>query len=549
MERQLNIEITPESKITALYCRLSRDDDLQGESNSITNQKSMLKKYAEDNGFRNTRFFVDDGYSGTNFNRPGFQEMMDYVKAGQVATVIVKDMSRLGRDYIGVGTYTEIVFPKAKVRFIAINNGVDSNDGQGSEFAPFLNIINEWYAKDTSKKIRAVLKNKGESGRPLANQPPYGYMKDPNDGSKWIIDEEAAQVVREVFHMYLCGLGSAMIARELQKRGIPRPREHRRRLLHKGAEIPEEEQCAWKAIVVRKMLEKQEYTGDLINFRSYKKSFRNKDRVYNPKEKWLVFENKHPAIIDRETWDRVQQRIAKVRIRPNRFGEVNMFSGMLYCADCGKPLYLARCLKWDTSQDYFSCSTYRKNRGCSTHQIRVCVVNRLVLENLREVTKFAREHEDEFLNLVLQTNSKILQAKKTTEITALKQAEDRNKALDNLIQRIYEDNVVGKISDERFQKMMDAYEKEQTVLSEKIESLKASLEEMYSQAANTDGFLKLVRKYTDITELNAEMLREFVQKILVYQAERIDGHKVQRIKIIYNFIGEVSMKSGSQKGA
>lgn len=549
MKRQLNMEMSPESKITALYCRLSCDDDLKGESNSITNQKSMLQKYADDNGFRNTRFFVDDGYSGTNFNRPGFQEMMDYVKAGQVATVIVKDMSRIGRDYIGVGTYTEVIFPKANVRFIAINNGVDSTDDQGSDFAPFLNIINEWYAKDSSKKIRAVLKNKGESGKPLASHPPYGYMKDPNDRFNWIIDEEAAKVVREIYHMCLCGLGPTAIARELMDRGIPCPTEHKQMLLNGGNPGNVTRHMKWNDTKVATILEREEYTGCLVNFRTKCKSYKCRDKVFNPKSEWKRFENRLPVIIDREQWETVQRLRYKVRKRKNRLGEMNPFSGLLYCADCGERLYLARCKKRDTSQDYFTCSTYRKSRGCTTHQIQVRVVNLLVLENLREVTKFAKEHESEFLELIHQTNEKILRAQQKKEISSLKQAEDRHRMLDTLIQRIYEDNVAGKISDARFRKMMDAYEQEQAQLSKVIGELRSSVDEMRSQAINTGRFMKLVKKYTDITELNAEILREFIQKIIVHQAEKKDGHRTQRITIVYNFIGEVPVPAEQKKWA
>lgn len=549
MERQLNIGTTPESKITALYCRLSCDDELQGESNSITNQKMILQKYADDNGFRNTRFFVDDGYSGTNFNRPGFQKMIGYVKAGHVATVIVKDMSRLGRDYIGVGTYTEIVFPNANVRFIAINNGVDSTSGQGSEFAPFLNIINEWYAKDTSKKIRAVLKSKGEAGKPLASHPPYGYMKDPNDKFNWVIDEEAAEVVREIYHMCIRGLGPTAIAKELMDRGIPCPTEHKQILLNGGKPGNVKRHMKWNDTKIATILEREEYAGCLVNFRTKCKSYKCRDKVFNPKSEWKRFENRIPAIIDRDLWEAAQKIRYRAMRRKNRLGEMNPFSGMLYCADCGAKLYLARCKKRDTSQDYFTCSKYRKSRGCTTHQIQVRVVNLLVLENLREVTKYAREHESEFLELVLQTNDKILRAQQKKELTTLQQAEDRYRMLDILVQRIYEDNVAGKISDERFGKMLESYEQEQAQLKKTIGELKASLDEMRSRSVNTDRFLKMVKKYTDITELNAEIIREFIDKIIVHQAEKINGHRTQRITIVYNFIGEVPVPEEKKKWA
>jgi DNA invertase Pin-like site-specific DNA recombinase len=549
MERQLKIENAPESKITALYCRLSRDDEHQGESNSITNQKSILQKYADDNGFRNTRFFVDDGYSGTNFNRPGFQEMMECVKAGEVATVIVKDMSRLGRDYIGVGTYTEIVFPNAGIRFIAINNGVDSANEQDSDFAPFLNIINEWYAKDTSKKLRAVFKNKGESGKPLSNRPPYGYLKDPNDKNKWIVDEEAAQVIREIFNMYISGLGPAAIARELEERGVPCPTVHRQTMMGDSNLGKGERHMKWHETRICVILDKMEYAGCIVNFRTHRKSYKCKKTVFNPESEWKIFENAIPAIIDKDTWDMVRRLRKTGKRKVNRFGKLNPLSGLLFCADCGEKMYLGRCRRWDTSQDFFTCSTYRKMQGCSTHQIRVCVIERLVLENLRKVTQFAREHEDEFLELVLQANEKIIRVRQKKEISALKQAEARNQTLDVLIQKLYEDNVTGKISDERFKKMMDAYEREQAALVKRVEELRSSIKEMLSQTANTEKFLKLVRKYTDITELKTEIVREFIQKIMVHKAERINGRRTQKITIIYNFIGEIPSPAEKKKWA
>ena len=549
MDRQLNIDVSPESKITALYCRLSRDDELQGESNSITNQKEILKKYADENGFRNTKFFVDDGYSGTNFNRPGFQEMMEAVKAGQVAVIIVKDMSRLGRDYLGVGNFIEVVFPNANVRFIAISNGVDTEKEQGTEFAPFLNIVNEWYAKDTSRKMRTVWKNKGESGKPLAPVPPYGYVKDPNNKNKWIIDEEAAQVVREIYRMYLGGLGSASIVRELEARGIPCMNAHKQKLRRDGNTEIAEKSMKWHKTRIAQILTRPEYKGCLVNFRTKKKSYKTKSYAYNPKSEWKMFEDAVPAIIDKESWDKVQElrRITKRKV--NRFGVQSPLSGLLFCADCGAKLYLGRCSRFDSSQDYFTCSTYRKVQGCSSHQIQVKVINRLVLENLKEVMRFAREHESEFLEFVFKTNEKIMMAKQKKKNAELRHAETRYHLLDTIIQRLYEDNVEGKISDERFCKMTDSYEQEQKNLAEAIAQIKGSLNEMLSQSVNAEKFLDLVRKYTDKKELNGEIIREFVQKIIVHKAEKINGKRTQKITIIYNFIGEFSALAEKRKWA
>ena len=537
MQGQLTMKAPSEKLITALYCRLSCDDELQGESNSITNQKELLKKYADDNGFRNTQFFVDDGYSGTNFDRPGFQDMLQHINAGLVSTVIVKDMSRLGRDYLGVGHYTEILFPNADVRFIAISNGIDSANAQGNEFAPFLNIVNEWYAKDTSRKLRTVLKNKGESGKPLSVTPLYGYIRNPEDKNKWVIDEKAAEIVREIYHLFICGWGPTDIAKMLNHRGVPTAAEYRQRVWHGKDSLPEGQRQQWNSTRICTILGRQEYTGAIVNFRTTRKSYKNRKAINLPKSQWKIFEDVNPPIIDKETWEIVQRRRAKTKIRKRRSGVFNPFSGMLFCADCGAKLYLSTGHAGGSDQDYFSCSTHKNGKGCTTHLIRVCVINKLVLENLRQVTRYAREHKDDFLKMVYRTKEQVIKNKEKKKLSALRQAENRHRMLDTLIQRIYEDNVAGKISDERFRKMMDAYEHEQEELAKKITELAASIRKSETLTVNADYFLKLVNKYTDITELTTQIIREFIRKIIVYQAEKVDGKRVQRITIVYNFIG------------
>ena len=539
-----------DSKITALYCRLSRDDELQGDSNSIINQRAILQKYADDNGFGNTMVFVDDGYSGTNFDRPDWQRLISLAEDGKIGTVIVKDMSRLGRDYLKVGYYTEVFFPGVDIRFIAINNGVDSANQQDSDFTPFLNIINEWYAKDTSKKIRAVFKAKGQSGKPLCTNPPYGYVKDPEDKSRWIIDPEAAEVVREIFSLCVQGYGPTQIAKELTRRKIENPVAHARRL---GITIPakpiDEDPCVWHDSTVARLLTRIEYLGHTANFKTYRKSYKNKKQMHNDPSEWQIFENTHEAIIDQETFD-IVQKIRDGRRRLTPMGEMPILSGMLFCADCGAKLYQVRGRGWEHSQEYFVCATYRKQKGkCSSHQIRNVVIEQLLLDDLRRVTYYAREHEDEFVRLVTQKSKQETERNLRESKKELEAAKSRVCKLDGIIQRLYEDNIEGKVSDERFAKLTATYEAEQRELERRIAELQSFMANAKNESLGVDTFLTLVRKYTDIKELDAELIRVFVEKILVYKAEKVDGHRVQRIKIIYNGIGEIPTTPINEKTA
>ena len=543
MNRQPNIAAL-DTRFTALYCRLSRDDELQGDSNSIKNQKLILQKYADDNGFRNTRFFVDDGYSGTTFDRPDFQRMIAEMDAGRIGTVIVKDMSRLGRDYLKVGFYTEVAFPEADVRFIAINNGVDSANQQESDLTPFINIFNEFYAKDTSKKIRAVFKAKGQSGKPLCTNPPYGYKKDPDDKTRWIVDDEAAAVVKEIFHLCMSGYGPTQIAKELRKRRIETPAEYGKRV---GVNVPSaklrenDDPCRWTTSTVVHILERREYTGCTVNFKTYKKSYKSKKQVKNDPSEWAIFEGMHEAIIETEVYDTVQ-KIRDGRRRQTPMGEMPVLSGMVYCADCGHKLYQVRgrCLP---QSEYMVCATYRKKGKsvCPSHQIRNSVIEQLLLEDLQRVAAYARNHEDEFLRLVTRNSEKALDRELRDCRKEYEQAKARIAKLDTLIQRIYEDNVEGKISDDRFAKLSGNYETEQAQLQSRVEELQRFLDDAKEKSLNADHFLALVRKYTDIRELDAEIIREFVERINVFQAEKVDGHRQQRIQIIYNCIGAVDL--------
>ena len=526
-------------KRTALYCRLSRDDDNEGDSNSIVNQKAILSKYASDKGFPSPQFYVDDGYSGTNFERPAFQRMMDDVNAGCIGAVIVKDMSRLGRDYLKVGFYTEIAFPDAGVRFIAINDGVDSESGADNDFTPFRNIINEWYAKDTSKKIRAVFKAKGNAGKHLCTCPPYGYKKDEKDKQKWLIDEEAAKTVREIFSLCIKGFGPTQIARILTERGIDTPTVHNRKCGLPATSLKLQAPEIWDTETVKQILENLQYCGHTVNFTTKKKSYKSKKKVRLPREDWLIFRDTHEAIVDEETYETVQ-RIRSAERRPTRMGEMSVFSGLVYCADCGKKMYLCRCTT-SKQKPYFNCSTYRKKAKhlCSSHQITVDAVEKIVLSDLRRVFAMAKEREKEFLSL-LQSNAekegrKQLAAQKLEKETA----ERRVQALDNIIRNLYEDKVNGTLSDERFRKLSQEYEQEQAALTECIRKLQEVLSKAKEQSDNVSRFMRLIRKYTEIEELTPEIVREFIEKVIVHEKQKIDGKKVQAVEIVYNCVGVI----------
>lgn len=539
---------TPEDKITALYCRLSRDDELQGDSNSIKNQKTILKKYADDNGFINTEFFVDDGVSGTTFDRPDFQRMIAEMDAGRIGTIIVKDMSRLGRDYLKVGYYTEIAFPNAEVRFIAINNGVDSANQQDSDFTPFLNIINEWYAKDTSKKIRAVFKAKGESGKPLCTTPPFGYKKDPDDNNHWIVDEDAAKVVKHIFQLCIEGYGPTQIAHKLKDEEIFTPSYYFKSIGLYPTALITEEPCKWSARTVANILDKQEYLGHTINFKTRRKSYKIKKKIDNDPSEWKVFKNKHEAIIDEDTFQTVQ-RIRNGRRKRTPLGEMPILSGMVYCADCGAKLYQVRSKDWNHDKEYMVCATYRKRgkHNCTSHQIRNIDIEKALLYMIQQVTSFARDYQDEFVEVVTKTNNKELDKKMREYKKELEQSQARVSKLDFFIQRLYEDNVEGKVSDEQFIKMSSTYEKEQQTLSSRIIELTSIINDEQKKVVNTGSFLNLVKNYTNITKLDAEIIRTFIEKVYVYNVDETQNRKTKKIKIVFNFIGEIKLPEKEQQ--
>lgn len=526
-----------QEEITALYCRLSQDDKQEGDSNSIINQKKILKKYALDRGYTNIQFYIDDGVSGTTFNRAGFQSMIADVEAGKVKRVIVKDMSRLGRDYLQVGMYTEIFFPEHDVHFIAVNDGVDSNQ-EDNEFTPFRNIINEWYAKDTSKKIRAVKRSKGMAGEHIGSHPPYGYMKNPENKKEWIIDEEAAEVVREIFRLCVGGYGPTRIAHILTERKILCPTYY---ALEKGGKprtaLPADK-YTWNGPVVAKILDRMDYLGHTVNFKTHVKSYKVHKTIYNSPDQWKVFEGTHEAIIDKETFE-IVQKIRAGKRRPTRMGEMPMFSGLLYCADCGRKLSFHRKADEPAEKHHYLCENYRSNTAnCTMHYIRNVVVERIVLENLKEVIQYVSNYEDEFVQMIMdsdmrQRNRELAQKKKR-----LAEIQKRIGELDTIFQRIYEDNIIGKLSDERFMKMSKGYEDEQHTLQTEANEIQSELQQEEKKSVDVKRFLAIVKKYTDLTALTPEILREFIDKIIVHAPDKSSGRRLQEIEIIYNHIGE-----------
>ena len=526
-----------QEEITALYCRLSQDDKQEGDSNSIINQKKILKKYALDRGYTNIQFYIDDGVSGTTFNRAGFQSMIADVETGKVKRVIVKDMSRLGRDYLQVGMYTEIFFPEHDVHFIAVNDGVDSNQ-EDNEFTPFRNIINEWYAKDTSKKIRAVKRSKGMAGEHIGSHPPYGYMKNPENKKEWIIDEEAAEVVREIFRLCVEGYGPTRIAHILTERKILCPTYY---ALEKGGKprtaLPADK-YTWNGPVVAKILDRMDYLGHTVNFKTHVKSYKVHKTIYNSPDQWKVFEGTHEAIIDKETFE-IVQKIRAGKRRPTRMGEMPMFSGLLYCADCGRKLSFHRKADEPAEKHHYLCENYRSNTAnCTMHYIRNVVVERIVLENLKEVIQYVSNYEDEFVRMIMDSDMRQRNRELSQKKKRLAEIQKRIGELDTIFQRIYEDNIIGKLSDERFMKMSKGYEDEQHTLQTEADEIQSELQQEEKKSVDVKRFLAIVKKYTDLTELTPEILREFIDKIIVHAPDKSSGRRLQEIEIIYNHIGE-----------
>ena len=523
-------------KITALYCRLSQDDALDGESNSITNQKNLLSRYAADHGFKNTMFFVDDGYSGTNFQRPGFQEMMKYVEDYSVSTLIVKDLSRLGREYSYMGRLQDFIFPAYDVRFIAVNDDVDSARGE-NDFAVFKNVFNDYYAKDTSKKIRAVVKMRGEAGEHLASNPPYGYIKDPQDKKKWIVDEEAAKVVRHIFDLCIEGKGPMQIAKALSRERVLTVTAYNAK--QKDLSMPDN-LYQWSSKSIVGILERPEYLGCTVNFKTYTKSLKFKKRMENPKENQRVFEGTQPPIIERGQWERVQE-LRKNKRRPTKTGKTSMFSGLVRCADCGAKLYFCTCNTYkDDTQDHFVCSNYKSNTGsCQIHFIREVTLYKRVLECVQRTLTYVRAYRDDFIQDMLTQDKASRKAELAQKRKALSGAQKRMEELDKIIQRLYEDSVFGKLSDERFQKLSAQYEAEQKEIKTLASVLEGEIEDDAKQAVDVERFLNLAERYSELQELDAATVNELIDRIVIHNPERIDGRKHVTIEVFFTYVGRI----------
>ena len=524
-----------------LYERLSRDDNMDGESYSIGNQKKLLIKVAKEKGYTNLVHFFDDGISGVTMDRPGFADMIQQLEQGKAAAVFVKDLSRLGRNYIEVGRLTEEFFPNHDIRLVAVSDNIDTDEGE-NELAPIRNLFNEWYARDISKKRRISNKIKGNAGEPMG-QPPYGYIKDPENPKRWIVDEEAAQVVRRIYRMTLEGVGTEQIAAKLEEDGILTPRAYwQSKGINRPGKVKDLPPTHWNSSSVIKMLSVQEYCGDILNFKTYSKSYKNKKRLENDRENWAIFKDVHEPIIERAVFEQVQQKRGKMRKRQAKDGERSMFSGLLVCADCGSNLHF-HFNQGNPEIKYFNCSHYKGNRGTcgSTHYVRVDFLEQVVLGEIRRLTKYAGLYEDDFLKEVIGHSRQAEETERRLKEKELKSLLARDDELDGLFERIYEDNVSGKLSDDRFAKMSRRYEEEQKELSEKIKKLRSEIEKQSSRATSTDMFVSIVRKYTRARKLTPRMLNELVEKIEVYNAEKIDGEWVQRLRIHYNCVGEMNI--------
>lgn len=524
-----------------LYERLSRDDNLDGDSYSIQNQKKLLTKVAKEKGYTNLVHFFDDGISGVTMDRPGFQSMLQEIEKGKAAAVFVKDLSRLGRNYIEVGRLTEEFFPEHDIRLVAVSDAIDTDEGE-NELAPIKNLFNEWYARDISKKRRISNKIKGNAGEPMGS-PPYGYEKDPDNPKRWIIEETAAAVVRRIYRMSLDGMGVVQIADTLSKENILTPRFYwQAKGVQKAGKPSKYGPCHWCGSTVTKILGQQEYCGDVLNFKTYSKSYKNKRRIENDRENWAIFKDVHEPIIDRATWEKIQEKRGKIRKRRTHEGERNMFSGLLVCADCGNNLHF-HFNQGNPEIEYFNCSNYKGNRGTcpSTHYIRADFLEQVMLAEIRRLTRFVCRYEKEFAAMMMGFTQQAAEDERRVIQKELDAATARDRELDSLFERIYEDMVAGRLTEERFARMSAKYEDEQKELRSKIKALQEGIERTRSKAVTADIFMSAVRKYTRAKKLTRRMLDELVQYIEVHQAEKIDGTWVQRLTIHYNCIGAITI--------
>lgn len=524
-----------DKRITALYARLSRDDEKDGISGSIQNQKAILEKYAKDNKLPNPRFFYDDGFSGVTFTRPAFMEIMELAEQGMIGTIVVKDHSRLGRNRLVVGQLLEEDFVRLDIRYIAIMDNIDTEKGI-SDIVPMQDLFNEWHAKNTSDKVRKVMQSKGMSGKPLTTNPPFGYMKSPDNKDKWIVDEPAAKIVRRIFNLCVEGLGPTQIAKRLKAEKVLTPTEYWNSIGRKCSKPPAVP-YGWVADTVSNILDKQEYCGDTVNFRTTSKSFKLKKRLERPQEDWQVFENTHPAIVDRETFELVQE-LRKHRRRPTKSGIVSMFSGLLYCADCGEKLYYSVTNNYKREQAYFFCSVYRKNSDvCSAHYIREKVVEQLVLESMQRVLWYVQSCEKLFAQRQLAEFGEKQKKEFAEKRRELDKAKLRVREIDGIIQKLYEDNAMSKISDERFATMSMSLENEQSELKNRIPALENELENVKVKTEGLQRFIDKAKQVTRLEALTPELVHEFIEKIVVSTPEYKDGKRYQEVAIHYNGVG------------
>ena len=539
------------NKITALYERLSRDDDQTGDSNSIVNQKKYLESYCQQKGYTNLVHYTDDGWSGGNFERPAWKRLITDIEAGKVAHVIVKDMSRAGRDYLQTGFYTEVFFRQHGVHFVAIANSVDSDDQNSNEFAPFLNIMNEWYLRDLSRKQKTAIRVKGESGKPTTNSAIYGYKKMPGDKYTWHIDEEAAAVVRRIFQLTIEGKGPYDIARILYEDKIETPAvyfgKQKKGVWKSKEEFPNP--YNWSGFVVGQILSKPEYMGHTVNFRSHKQSYKDKAPVMHPKEEWLIFENTHEAIVDKETWE-LAQKLRKTPRRHDTLGEANPLTGLLFCADCDAKMTNHRSRGGTKNNpypsDFYDCSTYtlahqKRTHACSGHYIRSKVLRELILETIRTVSTFAISNQEEFLEKVRSASQ--IRQKEVAKENKRKLTKDKKRIteLDNIIKKLYESFAIGRITDERFDTLLAEYEAEQKALQEAVAEMERNLSAFEEDTERAEQFLELAKKYTDFSELTTPMINEFIDKIIVHAPEKVDGDRVQEVEIYLKFIGRFDL--------
>ena len=536
--------------ITALYCRLSRDDGTESESNSIGNQKKLLSQKAKEMGLTDTKYYVDDGYTGTNFNRPGFQQLIDDIEIGLVSAVMVKDLSRLGRDYVSVGNYTDSYFPEHNVRFIAVNDAIDSDEGE-SEIAPFKNILNEMYARDISKKIRSSHRLRGSMGEPLS-QPPYGYMKSPENKKKWIIDPEAATVVKSIFKMCLDGKGNETIARELQENKVLIPMAYwRSKGLNRGGKKTQTNPYKWCKTTIQKILSQQEYCGDIINFKTYSKSFKNKTRYENSKENWAVFKDVNEPIIDRETFETVQKFISKTKRRTPKKenGEQSIFNGLIYCGDCHSKM------RYHTSTSnkeihYFTCSDNKvdyRGKCPGRHYVRADALEEVVKLELRRLVEVLELDESYFAQLLLRKNDQEREKDKKFLESELQKAIARSNTVSQLYEKLYEDNVIGKVSDEWFVELSHKYEKERMNLKAKIADTRHQIEELKNTNSEYGKFISAIRRFMQMDNLTSPLLRELIDHIDIFETEGTGKSRTQRIVIYYRFIGYIELPNATKQ--